>query len=148
MTKASSREQVTLSRETIHNPKDARHFMRIRPVAGRVRILRDGVELGASDNAVRVIEAGYDLYDPVIYLPAGDISANLAPADKDRTYCPIKGHASYFNLMSDDGSIDIREIAWSYDETLAGAEPLADRVAFYASHVVIEEHPEPAVSAA
>lgn len=140
MTDATGREQVTLSRETIHNPKDPRHFMRIKPVAGRVRILRNGRLLAKSDRALRLIEAGKDIYDPTIYIPSGDIQAKLEPTDK-RTFCPLKGHATYFDLVADEGGTEASEIAWSYQDTFDFAAELADYVAFYATCVVIEEHP-------
>ncbi len=140
MSEAVSREQVTLSRETIHNPDDARHFMRIKPVPGLVRILREGRVLAESTQALRLQEAGRDIYDPVFYLPAGAVRGTLKATDK-RTFCPLKGHATYFDLLSDQGRVEVPEIAWSYQETLDFAAPLKDRVAFYATRVVIEEHP-------
>ena len=136
MTEQSVRESVTRSQFTIHNPDDARHFMRIKPVAGTVRILRDGKVLAESSRAVRLIEAGNDLDDPCFYLPREDVRADLKPSAKARTWCPLKGHASYFDLPGGPA-----EIAWSYDETLDFAAELKDLVAFYGNKVVIEEHP-------
>ncbi len=141
MTETNPRSQVTLATETIHNPKEPRHFMRIKPAGRRVRILRHGKVLAESAAALRVIEAGRDIYDPVLYLPRSDVKAALAPAEKDRTYCPIKGHASYFDLLGEDGSVEQPEIAWSYEDALDCAAEFKDHIAFYASHVVIEEHP-------
>jgi len=140
VTDATGREQVTLSRDTIHNPKDPRHFMRIKPVVGRVRILRNGRVLAESDQALRLIEAGKDIYDPTIYFPPGDVRAELTPTEK-RTFCPLKGHAAYFDLVSDAGGTEVSEIAWSYQDTFDFAAELADYVAFYGNQVVIEEHP-------
>jgi uncharacterized protein (DUF427 family) len=142
MSETDVRARVTLARETIHNPDEPRHFMRIKPVTGRVRILRDGRVLAESARALRVLEAGRDLYDPVLYLPAADVRAKLSLIEK-RTYCPLKGHASYFDLVSDEGRVDVPEIAWSYRETLDCAVALKDLVAFDASRVVIEESPAP-----
>jgi len=136
MTDQSVRETVTRSRHTIHNPDDARHFMRIKPVAGTVRILRDGKLLAQSSRALRVIEAGNDLYDPCIYMPREDVQAALAPSARARTWCPLKGHAGYFDLPGGP-----KEIAWSYDETLDFAREIQDLIAFYGDKVTIEEHP-------
>jgi uncharacterized protein (DUF427 family) len=141
MTEASAREHVTLATETIHNPKEPRHFMRIKPAGRRVRILRGGKVLADSNAALRVIEAGRDLYDPVLYLPRADVTANLAPAEKDKTFCPIKGHATYFDLVSDEGSVEQAEIAWSYEDTLDCAAELKNFIGFYGTHVLVEEHP-------
>lgn len=136
-----SREDVTLSQDTIHNPRDPRHFMRIKPMARRVRVLRGDAVLADSTNALRVLEAGRDIYDPVIYVPREDLRAKLTASRKDRTFCPIKGHASYFDLRVDDGGIDVSEIAWSYEDTVAEASQLKDHVAFVPDLVLIEEHP-------
>ena len=141
MSETTASERITLSRETIHNPKEPRHFMRIKPAGRRVRILRDGRVLADTNNALRVLEAGRDIYDPVLYLPRSDIRADLAPSDKERTFCPIKGHASYFDLLGADGAVEQSEIAWSYEETLDISEEMKDLIAFYPDHVMIEEHP-------
>ena len=72
--------------------------------------------------------------------------ATLSPVEK-RTFCPLKGHASYFDLVSDDGGVEAPEIAWSHRETLDCAAALKDLVAFDAARVVIEEHPRAAGTA-
>lgn len=140
MTEQTAHEQVTLAPETIHNPNDARHFMRIKPVQGRVRIYRAGRLLAESPRALRVLEVGYDFYDPVIYLPREDVVVNLAPVDK-RTRCPLKGEASYFDLPAADGAAEVAKIAWSYEDVFDYAVALKNRIAFDANQVVIEEHP-------
>ena len=133
--------QVTLTTESIHNPDEPRHFMAIKPVPRRVRISFDGSVLAESDDALRVIEVGRRFYDPVLYLPRTDITANLSPAER-RSFCPLKGHASYFDLRDDQGRTLVAEIAWSYRETFDFAAVLKDRIAFDASRVVIEERGE------
>jgi uncharacterized protein (DUF427 family) len=145
MDKPRRREEVTLATATIHNPEDARHFMRIKPVAGRVRIYRGGRLLAESTDALRVLEAGKDIYDPMIYLPAEDVTVALIAQDKT-TYCPIKGHATYFALQNETGSLEDSEIAWSYRETLDLAAELKDRIAFYPDKVTLEEGPLPSTA--
>jgi len=140
MSEAEGRVQVTLSQDTIHNPDDPGHFMRIKPVRGRVRIVFGGRILAESTDALRVLEAGRDFLDPVVYLPLADVRVNLAPVEK-QTFCPLKGHASYFDLASDQGRVEAPEIAWSYQEPLDFAGEIRDLVAFDASRVTIEEHP-------
>jgi len=139
MSEAKEWGQVTLSQETIHNPDEPRHFMRIKPVKGHVRILFEGRVLAHSDQVLRVLEAGRDIYDPVLYFPPSDVRATLSPVEK-RTFCPLKGHACYFDLVSEQGRVEVPEIAWSYRETFDTAAPLKERVAFDAARVVIEEH--------
>lgn len=136
----SSRKKITLSNETIHNPDEPRHFMRIKPITAQVRILRERRLLAESRRALRLIEAGRDIYDPTIYLPRGDVAAPLGRSDK-RTFCPLKGHASYFDLLNEAGEVDVAEIAWSYEETEDFADELKALIAFYPSKVTIEEVP-------
>jgi uncharacterized protein (DUF427 family) len=145
MSEANVREQVTLARDTIHNPDEPRHFMRIKPVKGRVRVLLDGQVLAESTRALRVLEAGRDLYDPVLYLPADDVRVRLSPAEK-RTFCPLKGHATYLDLVAGEGGLEVPEIAWSYRDTLDFAAALTGLVAFDATRVAVEEHPAAAAA--
>ena len=131
---------ITLSKETIHNPDEPRHFMRLKPVAGRVRVLRDGVVLADTTDAMRVLEVGKDVYDPVFYLPERDVSAPLGPNPRS-THCPLKGDAVYFDLLGPSGEVQQPEIAWSYAAPFDFAAGLAGRIAFYARHVTVEEAP-------
>lgn len=121
------------ARPTIHNPKDDRHFMRVKPVARKVRIHRGGVVIAESDNALRVTEMFTDVLDPVIYLPPADALGALTPVDGKTTHCPLKGDASYF--ASDDG----KPIAWSYAAAFDFAAAISGYIAFYPDEVVVEE---------
>lgn len=132
---------ITLAPGTVHNPHEPRHFMRIKPVDGRVRIRRGGDVLAESDTAVRVLEVGRDFYDPVFYVPEGDIGVDLARSSAASTHCPIKGEAVYFDLLDAAGTPVLEAIAWAYPDPVAGAEALAGRVAFDAAHVTIEQSP-------
>lgn len=126
--------------EAIHDPGDERHFMRLKPVSGRVRILRDGEVLAASTRALRMLEVGRDVYDPVFYLPREDVFAPLSPSRRT-SHCPLKGDAAYHHLLDSAGCIAVEDIAWSYPQPLPFALALAGRVAFYATHVLQEEAP-------
>ena len=121
-----------MSRLTIHNPDNDAHFMRVKPVAATVRVRRGDKVLARSDKALRVLETGRDVYDPVIYIPEADVTGLLDPVPGKSTHCPLKGDASYFAL-------DGEEVAWTYDRPLDIAEVLCGHVAFYAGKVTIEE---------
>ena len=124
----------------IRNPANAAHFMRIKPVSGRVSIRFAGETLALSADALRVLEVGRDLYDPVLYLPAADVRARLR-AGGGRTRCPIKGESEYLDLHGSDGALRAAALAWSYDPTVPGAEALAGRIAFDPRQVEITETP-------
>lgn len=127
-------QDVPLYPGAIHRPDDASHFMRIKPVERQVFVAANGRELARTTRAVRVLEAGRDLYDPVLYLPREDVSVPLAPASQAATHCPLKGEASYWAL--DEGE---RWIAWSYDAPKPWAEALQGFVAFDAGQVQVTE---------
>jgi len=122
---------------TIHNPANAAHFMRLKPVSGLVRVMRDGAVLAESRNAIRVIEVGRDFYDPMIYLPRADVSVELV-SNPLRTHCPLKGDAVYFDLS---GDVAVTKVAWSYVEPFDFAAEIAGLIAFDPQHVVTQESP-------
>lgn len=131
---------TTLVANAIHNPSEPRHFMRIKPVARRVAVRLGDEILAETTRAVRVLEAGKDLYDPVCYLPPSDVSGTLRRNDRT-THCPLKGDAVYFDLTDAVGGIRHSGIAWSYPEPYEFSAELAGLIAFYGDKVAIEESP-------
>jgi len=115
----------------IRNPANPNHFMVIKPVDRRVRIFYGERLLADTTNAVCVIEIGRKAYDPVLYVPAGDLAAPLDEIDKT-THCPLKGDASYY-------AVDGEEVGWAYNEPFDFAAGLAGRHAFWARKVRIEQ---------
>jgi len=127
--------EVTMSSQTVHNPDEPRHFMRIKPVGRRVEIRRGDERLAASDRAVWVLEVGRDVYDPVVYLPREDVEVPLHPVDR-RTHCPLKGDASYYRT---DGRPDDDPDVWAYEAPFDWAPELAAHVAFDGRDVEIRQ---------
>lgn len=127
--------------KAIRNPAEPRHFMRIKPVERRIVVWMEGEMLAETTGAVRVLEVGKDLYDPVLYLPAGDVTPRLRRNEDASSHCPLKGDAVYFDLLDAEGAVQVPKIAWSYAEPFDFAAELAGRVAFYARHVTIEDGP-------
>jgi len=115
----------------IRNRSNPNHLMVIRPVKRTVRVYAGGDLIAETKGALRVMEMGKTLYDPAIYLPAEDITADFTALDKT-SHCPLKGDASYVALDGD-------EIAWTYDLPLDGAEQLDGHFAFWPDKVMIAE---------
>ena len=83
-------------------------------------------EVARTRRAVLVLETAHP---PSFYLPWADVvKALLVPAPGGST-CEWKGPARYWSLV--DGAGTLPGVAWSYPRPLAGAEALADAVAFY-----------------
>jgi len=131
-------EPVTLVKNAIHNPSDARHFMRISESGYLVTASVGGVEIARSRRTRKVKEVGRDIYDPVLYFPREDVDmARLARSDRT-THCPLKGDTTYFDL--DAAGERLPDAAWSYTRTLDLAADLRDRIAFDARLVQVTEH--------
>jgi len=115
----------------IHNPGDGGHFMAIKPVARRIRIYRGDRLIADTLDAVRVMEVFGKVYDPVVYVPPGDLKEPLQSVDKS-TQCPLKGEAAYF-------AFDGEEIGWAYPDPFEFSKALAGRHAFWPDKVRIVE---------
>ena len=90
-----------------HNPSYSIDFD---PLPARVQALLNR-ETVADTTAARVM---YELgHAPVYYLPREDVNmALLEPTDRD-TYCPYKGHASYWTVRV--GTRTAENAIWSYE---------------------------------
>lgn len=84
------------------------------------------MEVARSRRALRVLETSHP---PSFYLPWGDVARHLFESAPGESHCEWKGPARYWRLV--DGARRTQSVAWSYPEPLAGAELLADSVAFY-----------------
>ncbi|PVB61780.1 DUF427 domain-containing protein [Labrenzia sp. 011] len=115
----------------IRNPANPAHLMVIRDIPRRMRIYAGETLLADSTAAVRVMEIGRSVYDPVVYVPEADLAADFGKVDKS-THCPIKGDASYVSL-------DGEEIGWVYGTPIAMAGRLAGHYAFWPAKVRVVE---------
>ena len=69
-------------------------------------------------------------HPPTFYLPLVDVQRSLLRPAGGGSFCEWKGPAQYWDLF--DGVRYLAKVAWSYPQPLAGAEPLAEFIAFYA----------------
>ena len=85
-----------------------------------------GVEIAHSCRAVLVLETSHP---PSFYIPWADVNRTLLVPGNGGSFCEWKGPATYWSLL--DGARSLKNVAWSYPKPLAGAEAIADSVAFY-----------------
>ena len=109
------------------------HSITIRAHPGRVRALYEGHEIADSADALVLKEASYA---PVVYFPRGDVEMEVLARTSRDTYCPYKGHASYFTIRR-DGTI-AENAVWTYETPHPGMAAIAEYVAFYPNVVTIE----------
>jgi uncharacterized protein (DUF427 family) len=93
-----------------------------------------GQVIAASDHVIWVKEGGYHA---VAYFPRADVEMGLLKRTDHDTYCPYKGHASYFSLEA--GGTTAENAVWSYETPHPGMEALRDRLAFYSNIVEVRE---------
>ncbi|POF28572.1 DUF427 domain-containing protein [Roseibium marinum] len=115
----------------IRNPDNPAHLMVIKDISRRIRIYAGDTLLADSTGAIRVIEIGKSVYDPVVYVPETDLTADFGEMDRS-THCPIKGDASYVSFGGE-------EIGWVYRTPIPMADRLAAHYAFWPKKVRLVE---------
>lgn len=110
-------------KDAITNPDNPAHMMVIKDVSRRVRVYAGDVLLADTNKALRVMEVGKSVYDPVIYVPESDLACPMEPVEKT-THCPIKGDASYVALEGE-------EIGWVYRTPIPMTQRLKEHYAFW-----------------
>ena len=96
------------------------------PETREVVIRWGGVEVARTKRAIRVLETAHP---PSFYLPWDDVARHFLQPAAGHSFCEWKGPARYWTLV--DGARRLARVAWSYPQPLAGAEALANCVAFY-----------------
>ncbi len=134
----SNTEKTTLVKDAIYDPNDARHFMRVKPIGKTVTASINGEEIAKSTHVLKVMEVGYDLYDPVYYFPKADVQMKALQSIDKSTHCPLKGDTEYFNI--DFGEKALKNAAWHYNQPLDSSKILKEHIAFDQSQVQIVEH--------
>ena len=86
------------------------------------------VEVARTREAIRVLETAHP---PSFYLPWRDVARHLFREAPGSSLCEWKGPARYWFLVEEGRQLPAA--AWSYPYPLAGAEAIADCVAFYPS---------------
>jgi uncharacterized protein (DUF427 family) len=99
---------------------------RLAPETREVVIRWGDVEVARTRRAIRVLETAHP---PSFYLPWDDIARRFLQPAAGTSFCEWKGPARYWTLV--DGERRLARVAWSYPQPFAGAEALANCVAFY-----------------
>jgi len=108
--------------------------IKITKAGGKWSVRAGGAILGESTNALHLAEGDYA---PVIYFPRTDIAMAFLDPSSKTTHCPHKGDASYFSVVTK--STTLEDVAWSYEDPIAGMEAIKDHLAFYVQDGVTVE---------
>lgn len=114
------------------NKKHPDHRIATRPAGVRVRVTFKGEVIADTREAIQMEEAmqGSTAAPVVYYIPRQDVRMQRLARTSHSTYCPFKGHASYFSLV--DGP---ENAVWSYEQPYDEMIAIKDRLAFYPDKV-------------
>ena len=109
----------------------ADHRITTSPAGTRVQVVFNGELIADTRDAIALKEADYPV---VYYLPRTDVKMDRLVRTAHQTYCPFKGHASYFSLANGP-----QNAVWSYEQPYDEVAVIKDRLAFYPSKVDISD---------
>lgn len=98
----------------------------LEPSASRVRVFVGDQEIADSRRTLLVKETERD---PVVYFPRDDVRMDLFERTRHQTFCPFKGHASYWTVRA--GDLLEENAVWTYEEPFEEVLGLKDYVSFY-----------------
>ena len=107
-----------------HAP-DPYHRVDVRASSRRVTVCLDDHQLAQTHAPLAVFETGFA---PRWYVPRADVLRAALEDDPQRTLCPYKGVAHYFDVVA--GGRRVPAAAWSYPEALPESARLAGYVSF------------------
>ncbi|OZG26063.1 hypothetical protein BH683_027715 [Williamsia sp. 1138] len=111
---------------------DETHPITVERSGGQVRVRAGETVVADTAESLTLQESSYP---PVAYVPLTAIDPALLRPSSTETYCPYKGDASYFDLVTPDGVIT--DAAWTYAEPYDAVSDIAGHLAFYPDKVVI-----------
>jgi len=128
--------------ERIHgHPRDPFHRVDIRRSSRPVQIEVGGEVVAETTQARLLFETGLPTR---FYIPREDIRLELHSSSR-RTYCPYKGHASYWSVEA--GGRRREALGWSYEEPFHDVSPITGLIAFWDERVEVihdgERRPRP-----
>lgn len=104
----------------------ATHPITVTPNGGHVIVRVGGDVVAETDSALTLREANYPA---VHYIPIADVVAQLERSDTE-TYCPFKGDASYYHVLTAHGDT-VDDALWTYEDPYPAVAQIAGHVAFY-----------------
>lgn len=120
------------------------HPITLEPNPARIVVRAGGQVIADTTSALTIHEASYP---PVVYIPLTDVDQAVLRRSPTQTYCPYKGEASYssISITGTDGTNDITDAVWTYENPCPAVEAIASHVAFYPDRVeiVIDDHIAP-----
>lgn len=105
----------------------AAHPITVQPTGSHVSVRVNGELIADTDRALTLQES---TYPAVQYIPHADVVQDrLRPSDT-QTYCPYKGEADYYHVVTAAGKA-VEDVIWTYRNPYPAVARIAGHVAFY-----------------
>jgi class 3 adenylate cyclase/uncharacterized protein (DUF427 family) len=110
----------------VHATSPAKGYqIEIRPLDGKVSVLRNGIVLASSTRAKVMYETRLS---PAVYFPPEDVIAPLSQPVPLQTFCPFKGTATYRSLELPGETVP--NAVWSYETPLPESREIGGYLGF------------------
>ena len=109
------------------------YLLRVMPAGRHVRVTVDDELVAETEQALELFEADYA---PVFYIPRKDVRMGLLKGNENRSWCPFKGEAHYWDFKR--GEKEIPSVAWSYEDAFVEVSNIREYMAFYPDKAKIE----------
>jgi uncharacterized protein (DUF427 family) len=106
------------------------HPITVTPTQQRVTVTVGGRTIADTTHALTLQES---TYPAVQYIPRADVDPSVLKRSDTSTYCPYKGDASYFSVVTDDG--ELSDAIWSYEQPYDAVIEIKEHLAFYPNKV-------------
>ncbi len=108
------------------------HRIATKPAGVRVRVTFKGEVIADTRDAIQMEETmeGSTIAPSVYYISRQDVRMERLARSAHQTYCPFKGHASYFSLIGGP-----ENAVWSYEQPYDEMIAIKERLAFYPDRV-------------
>jgi uncharacterized protein (DUF427 family) len=116
-----------MSDRPVLEPTDT-HPITVAPTGKHVVVRVNGQIVAETDEALTLQES---TYPAVQYIPLHDVVESVLRASDTETYCPYKGEASYYHVVTAAGDT-VEDAIWTYVKPYPAVGPIAGHVAFYA----------------
>ncbi len=103
------------------------HPITVAPTGRRVTVRVNGEVVAETDGALTLQESSYPA---VQYIPLIDVNRKVLRPTATATYCPYKGEASYYSVVTAAGDT-VDDAIWTYEEPYEAVATIAGHVAFY-----------------
>jgi len=104
----------------------------IEPIKKTVTVTYKDTVIAETDAALLIRETKHA---DVVYLPRSAMVADYFSPTDHSTYCPFKGHASYWRLNIE--GVTEENIVWSYESPYEEVAHLKDYISFYSDRTAM-----------